>query len=210
MPLFLTLLLLLLALVLPTAGALALRLLAPRMTASQSYLVAAVVFALAFTSVLVLARASTNSVQIGNLSLLAPNVGEEMIDLPIDLPMTVLPEQDDPFAQPTDAPAATVPAATDAPAPTATTAAETATTAPIATAAPTETTAPTTAPEPTAAPVPTTAQAPQRRTYVVQSGDTLRSIAEQFNVSVQALLDANNLTPEQADALRVGSELVIP
>jgi LysM repeat protein len=44
----------------------------------------------------------------------------------------------------------------------------------------------------------------------VQRGDTLRGIAAQFDVSVQALLEANNLTPEQADALRVGQELVIP
>jgi LysM repeat protein len=44
----------------------------------------------------------------------------------------------------------------------------------------------------------------------VQTGDTLRGIAEQFNVSVQALIDANNLTPQQADALRIGQELVIP
>ena len=33
---------------------------------------------------------------------------------------------------------------------------------------------------------------------------------EQFNVSVQALLEANNLTAEQADSLRVGQELIIP
>jgi LysM repeat protein len=44
----------------------------------------------------------------------------------------------------------------------------------------------------------------------VQSGDTLRSIAERFNVSVQDLLRANNMTPEQADALKVDSELIIP
>jgi LysM repeat protein len=38
----------------------------------------------------------------------------------------------------------------------------------------------------------------------------LRSIAAQFDVSVEALLEANDLTPEEADALRVGQELVIP
>jgi LysM repeat protein len=44
----------------------------------------------------------------------------------------------------------------------------------------------------------------------VQAGDTLRSIAEKFSVSVTALVDANKLTPEEADSLRVGQELVIP
>ena len=70
-------------------------------------------------------------------------------------------------------------------------------------------------PEPTAAPPteapPTAAPAPSaRRTYTVQPGDTLLSIARQFNTTVTAIVEANNLTAEQADALRVGQELVIP
>jgi LysM repeat protein len=44
----------------------------------------------------------------------------------------------------------------------------------------------------------------------VASGDSLRSIAAKFNVTVDALLQANNLTKAQGDALRVGQELVIP
>jgi LysM repeat protein len=44
----------------------------------------------------------------------------------------------------------------------------------------------------------------------VQPGDTLVSIAEEFNTTVRAIVDANGLTPEQADALRIGQELVIP
>ncbi|HEU5087482.1 MAG TPA: LysM peptidoglycan-binding domain-containing protein, partial [Roseiflexaceae bacterium] len=55
----------------------------------------------------------------------------------------------------------------------------------------------------------TPAPAAERR-YTVQPGDTLRSIAEQFNVSVAALLEANDLTPAQADNLRPGQELIIP
>ncbi len=47
-------------------------------------------------------------------------------------------------------------------------------------------------------------------TYTVQPGDTLSSIASQFNVSVGALIAANNLTAEQANSLSVGQELVIP
>ena len=46
--------------------------------------------------------------------------------------------------------------------------------------------------------------------YTVQPGDTLRSIAAQFNVSVTAIVEANKLTPQQADSLRVGQELIIP
>ena len=59
---------------------------------------------------------------------------------------------------------------------------------------------------PTAAPPP--AREPQK--YTVQAGDTLRSIAEKFNVSVTTLIDTNKLTPAEADSLRVGQELVIP
>jgi LysM repeat protein len=44
----------------------------------------------------------------------------------------------------------------------------------------------------------------------VKKGDTLRSIAEKFDVSVEALLNANNLTARQADALHIGQKLVIP
>ena len=63
---------------------------------------------------------------------------------------------------------------------------------------------------PTSAPPTTAPTPPARRTYVVKARDTLRGIAAQFGVSVQALVDANNLTPAQADSLRVGQELVIP
>lgn len=46
--------------------------------------------------------------------------------------------------------------------------------------------------------------------YVVQAGDTLRSIAEQLGVSVQALLNANNLSAENGDQLGIGQELRVP
>ncbi len=44
--------------------------------------------------------------------------------------------------------------------------------------------------------------------HVVQSGETLGSIAIQYGVTVQAILDANQLA--NPDRLRVGQELVIP
>jgi LysM repeat protein len=62
---------------------------------------------------------------------------------------------------------------------------------------------------PTAAPTAPPAPSAPRK-YTVQPGDTLRSIAAQFNVSVTALVEANKLTPQQADSLRVGQELIIP
>jgi LysM repeat protein len=45
-------------------------------------------------------------------------------------------------------------------------------------------------------------------TYVVQDGDTLWDIAEEFGVSVDDILSANDLADE--NALQLGQELVIP
>jgi LysM repeat protein len=48
------------------------------------------------------------------------------------------------------------------------------------------------------------------RRYTIEPGDTLRDIAERFGVSIAAILEANGLTPEQADSLRPGQEIIIP
>ncbi len=62
---------------------------------------------------------------------------------------------------------------------------------------------------PTAEMVETAVQAtPQPVTHVVQPGETLTKIAQQYNVTVQALLEANNLT--NANYIQVGQTLVIP
>lgn len=53
-----------------------------------------------------------------------------------------------------------------------------------------------------------TATVPSTRTYVVQRGDTLISIAERFNITVAALVAENGL--RDADVLRIGQELKIP
>ncbi len=82
---------------------------------------------------------------------------------------------------------------------------------PTPTAEPTPTVEPTPTAEPTATPEPPatpTAAGPRR--YTVQAGDTLRIIAERFGVTIEAILQANNLTPAQGDNLQVGQELVIP
>jgi len=56
--------------------------------------------------------------------------------------------------------------------------------------------------EPTAAPLPTPT------IYVVKSGDTLGTIAQQFDVSVEAIMAANGIT--DPNLLNVGQSLLIP
>jgi LysM repeat protein len=60
-------------------------------------------------------------------------------------------------------------------------------------------------PPPTATPAP-----PTPTIYIVQEGDTVRNIAQRFNVSVEEILRVNGLTAEQADLIAPGQELVIP
>jgi hypothetical protein len=92
-------------------------------------------------------------------------------------------------ADPTDAPTAT-------PVPT-----------PVPTVSSPATPAPTAAPTPAPTPAPTVAPTPQR-TYVVQEGDTLALIAQQFGVSVAAIQAANDIA--DPDEIIVGDVLVIP
>ena len=55
-------------------------------------------------------------------------------------------------------------------------------------------------------PIPTLRNGPEQ--YVVQSGDTLNQIAQRYNVSVQAIAEASNLT--NPNWLNVGQVLTIP
>lgn len=64
-------------------------------------------------------------------------------------------------------------------------------------------TAPTTAPEPSG-----NVPAGGGTTYTVQSGDTLFAIAQRFGVTVQAIVNANNMS--NPNNLSVGQELIIP
>jgi LysM repeat protein len=60
---------------------------------------------------------------------------------------------------------------------------------------------------PTAPPAPTSA-APTQTTYVVQAGDTLGSIAVQFNLAIEDIMAANAIT--NPDVLSPGQVLIIP
>ena len=57
---------------------------------------------------------------------------------------------------------------------------------------------------PTPSPTPTRA----RQRYIVQQGDSLVAIAAEFNTTVAAVVEANNLP--DPDTLRIGQELIIP
>ena len=71
------------------------------------------------------------------------------------------------------------------------------------------TTAPVTVAAPTQAPMGSTAVPTQAggTKYKVKAGDTLSSIAAKFNVSIQAIMAANNM---KSDAIYAGEELIIP
>ncbi len=76
---------------------------------------------------------------------------------------------------------------------------------------PTPSATPVLTPVPTAAPTPvpaTPAPPPAQRTYVVQEGDTLALIAQQFGTTVEALQVANAI--EDPDEIVMGDVLVIP
>ena len=67
-----------------------------------------------------------------------------------------------------------------------------------------------TAVPPTVVPPTTIARGNATTAYTVRSGDTLRGIADRFDITVNALLSFNGLTPEEGDSLRIGQRLYIP
>ena len=99
----------------------------------------------------------------------------------------------EPFPTPTAAPVAPSPVAAAA--------------SPITTAAPV-TPSPTLTPTRTPAPTRTPTPDPEPQEHVVQPGDTLRSIAEQFDTTIEVLVEANDI--EDPDVIRTGSTILIP
>ncbi len=77
---------------------------------------------------------------------------------------------------------------------------------PTATAAPTPTPVATPVPTPVETPTPVPAATP--RTYVVQEGDTLAAIAQQFGTTTEALQAANGIA--NPNTITVGQVLTIP
>ncbi|XSG73178.1 LysM peptidoglycan-binding domain-containing protein [Herpetosiphon llansteffanensis] len=175
----------------PILTAILLRFLRTRLSALPFYSIAGVLFGLAAFAAIWLVSQHQASVQLGSLVI----IQQQGIDL--DLPPEVAAT-----AQPTQV----LPTL----AATATRSAPTATTRPSATptSEPTATTEATS--EPTATAEPSPLPTAEQRTYTVEDGDTLRSIAEAFDVTIAELLEANDLTPQQADQLQPGDVLIIP
>lgn len=67
---------------------------------------------------------------------------------------------------------------------------------------------PTAVPTATPRPTPTITPIPTEGVYVVQAGDTLRAIAERFNITIEDIIEINQL--ENPNALSVGQILIIP
>ena len=203
MPQWMLFALIVVALVLPFIGAIALRLTRQRLEERGRLVLVIIVFGVAFGAAFALARSDISSLRIAGLTVMQPIAPPVA---PVSQPPAIVPTVNVPSVAPTATPGPTAmigPTATPEP---------TATLEPTVTPEPTATPEPTVTPEPTATLEPTVTSAPQSgsRRYVVQPGDTLRAIAERNGVTVEALLRTNNLTPAAADNLRVGQELIIP
>jgi LysM repeat protein len=68
---------------------------------------------------------------------------------------------------------------------------------------------PTAPPSPAApAPAPSPSPSPENETYTVVSGDTLSEIAQRFDTTVEAIMQANDL--DNPDVLGIDDKLIIP
>ena len=73
---------------------------------------------------------------------------------------------------------------------------------------PAPTAVPTVSPTPAPTPPPTATPAPTPHVYIVQSGDTLTTIAAKFNTTAQAIAAASGI--KVTDTLNIGQRLIIP
>jgi LysM repeat protein len=67
---------------------------------------------------------------------------------------------------------------------------------------------PTAVPTATPIPIPTPSPVPTSAIYYVDRGDTLKAIAEEYGITIEALIEINQI--EDANAIRVGQKLIIP
>lgn len=207
----LTLWLLLGVLLLPTCGALVARALAHRGGGRAVTLIGGLGFAGAVACLLALQWRPIDAATLGPLNIFLPSsdvivAQDSFVEIPTIAPTRIVAPTRTPTVARTSTPTVviTTPTATSEPSPT--------TPPPPTEIPPTEAPAPTEAPPPPteAPPPPTEAPVAGPQRYVVESGDTLRSIAERFNVSVGAILRYNGLSEEDGDNLRPGQELLIP
>jgi LysM repeat protein len=201
----LTIFLLLGVLLLPVLGAIASRLIGRGAITRASRLAGIAGFAGAIACVIGLRQMPIDTASLGQLAIFLPSntiaiPRDAFIELPTAPALASIP---DPTATARPRPTRTIePTAEPTGEPTTTPTSEpTGTPVPE----PTSTTAPTAAP-----PQPTSPPVAQVRRYVVEEGDTLRAIAEQFDVTVEAIIRYNGLTAEEADSLQLGQELLIP
>jgi LysM repeat protein len=78
------------------------------------------------------------------------------------------------------------------------------------TATPTQGTAPTINPQATAMPLPSGTRTDGTQIYIVKEGDTLFSIAQRYNTTVDAIIAANPALASNPNVLSIDQELVIP
>ena len=169
-----------------------------RLTAVPFYSIGTLLFACCAAAAIWLTRLNHEIVSVGNLMLVHPQGIDIQVE-PVVEPFEPVLSPEPTIALVTPTLFEETPTRTPRPSPTRTPR-STPTSEPTATVEPTETETP----EPTAAPT------ASRQIYQVQPGDTLRSIADDFGVTVGEIIEANGFTPEEADDLQAGDTIIIP
>ncbi|MEY2845161.1 MAG: hypothetical protein RL076_707 [Chloroflexota bacterium] len=218
--------LLIIALILPFAGAMVIRVLSRMLSPRTTIIVAALTAVVIVSAVLSLASVSISSLRIANLTLLLPvapsvdrsgdfasdMIDEELIEEGTATPVPEVTITPIPTMLPTVVVSDTT-LLTDTLTLTDTTIlSDTLTLTDTTILSDSTTLTDTTAlasPTPEATIAPTTAPATSGRKYTVQPGDSLQAIAAQFNVTVKQILTANPAL-QNPDNLFAGQELNIP
>ncbi len=215
--------LVLLALLLPTVGAILARLIGRKFGPRATQSIGALGFAIALGSAIALQWIDVDRDALGSLGIFVPDRGPLIDAEAFTLPRRALATQaaGTPIVLALAEPSPTLEAPTSLPTPSASSTRQPTATArpttaitpsPAMTASPTvaPTAEPASLPRPTARP-PTPTIAPARaQAYFVKPGDTLRSIAAKLDLSVDALLSYNGLSRAEGDRLQLDQKLYIP